>query len=41
MPLKQEFLAALDAGVKHEALLDLVHRHEARGLAPQDAYNIL
>ena len=41
MNLKQEFLAALAAGQEYDALLELVRRHEARGLAPREVYNTL
>jgi hypothetical protein len=41
MELKREFLAALRGGEGHDALLKLVHRHQAQGLALQEAYEIL
>jgi hypothetical protein len=41
MNLKQEFLVALAAGQEYDALLELVRRHEARGLAPREVYNTL
>jgi hypothetical protein len=41
MPLKDEFLKALRAGQDHQALLALVHRHQAQGMAPRDSYNVL
>ena len=41
MPLKAELLVALRAGQDHDALLDLVHHHQTRGLSPQDAYQVL
>jgi hypothetical protein len=41
MPLKDEFLKALRAGQDHKALLALVHRHQAQGMAPRDSYNVL
>jgi hypothetical protein len=41
MPLKDEFLKALRAGQDHKALLALVHRHQAQGIAPCDSYNVL
>jgi hypothetical protein len=41
MDLRNEFLAALKGGADHDALLDLVHRHQARGLGPQQAYQVL
>ena len=41
MELKQEFLAVLLEGADHEALLELVYRYQVRGLAPQQAYEVL
>jgi len=41
MNLKTEFLTALRAGQEYDSLLDLVRRHEARGLSPQGAYELL
>jgi hypothetical protein len=41
MLLKDEFLKALRAGQDYKALLALVHRHQAQGMAPRDSYNVL
>lgn len=41
MDLKSEFVAAWTAGRDHNALLELVHRHEAAGLSACDAYKTL
>ena len=41
MDLKQEFCEALQRGEDFDSLLELVHRHEARGLQPEEAYEIL
>ncbi|HTU91992.1 MAG TPA: hypothetical protein VMF69_18055 [Gemmataceae bacterium] len=41
MNLKDEFLTALHNEEGHDALLELVHRHQAQGLPPQAAYEIL
>jgi hypothetical protein len=41
MEFKQEFLAALKGGQNHESLLELVSRHQTRGLAPEQAYQDL
>ncbi|HEV3255303.1 MAG TPA: hypothetical protein VG013_00355 [Gemmataceae bacterium] len=41
MDLKHGFLAALRGGQNHDALLELVHRHQAQGLTPQEAYQIM
>jgi hypothetical protein len=39
--LNHEFLTALRDGVDHDSLLELVHRHQAQGLNPPEAYGIL
>jgi hypothetical protein len=41
MNLKQDFLAALNSHMDHQALLGLVQRHQAQGMTPDDAYDIL
>jgi hypothetical protein len=41
MNLKDEFLAALHRGDDQDTLLDLVHRHEDRGLSASEAYQLL
>lgn len=41
MNLKDEFLTALRNGEDYDTLLELVHRHQAQGLPPQEAYAIL
>lgn len=41
MDLKNEFLTALRDGKDHDALLELVHRHQVQGLPPQKAYALL
>lgn len=41
MNLKQEFLAAWQSAASHDALLELVSRHEAAGVTPDDAYRTL
>lgn len=41
MTLKREFKTALEAGEDHRALLDIVRRHKASGLAQRDAYDAL
>lgn len=41
MNLKEEFLTALRDGEDYDALLELVHRYQAQGLPPQEAYAIL
>lgn len=41
MNLKDEFLSALRGEEDYDALVDLVHRHQAQGLSPQEAYAIL
>ena len=41
MTLRDEFLNALRSGAGHDALLDLVHRHQAKGMSPQEAYRVL
>jgi len=41
MNLRDEFLTALHGGEDYDALLELVHRHQAQGLPPQEAYAIL
>jgi hypothetical protein len=38
MSLKNEFVQAWKASEDHNALLELVHRHQARGISAQDAY---
>ena len=41
MNLMIEFVTAWKAGVDHNALLEMVHRHQADGLSPQEAYRTL
>jgi hypothetical protein len=41
MSLKQELLEALHSGKNHRMLLELVHRHQAQGLTPQESYDVL
>lgn len=41
MGLRDEFLTALRGGEQYDALLELVHHHQAQGLPPQEAYEIL
>ncbi len=41
MILKNDFAAAWKAGSDHDALLELVRRHQAAGLSAQEAYTIL
>jgi hypothetical protein len=41
MRLKQEFLTALRAGMDYDELLELVHQHQAQGVAPQVSYEVL
>jgi hypothetical protein len=41
MDLKQEFLRALNSGESHDALLDLVRRHQALGLTARQSYDVL
>lgn len=41
MNLKDEFRTALRNGANYDAVLELVHRHQAQGLLLQDAYAIL
>jgi hypothetical protein len=41
MELQDEFLAALQAGEQHDALLELAHRHQAQGMPAQETYRIL
>jgi hypothetical protein len=41
MTFKNDFLAALQAGNDYLALLDVVNRHQAQGLSPETAYEVL
>ena len=41
MDFKQTFQAALNAGVEHEALLQLVQRYQAQGLSQEESYRVL
>jgi hypothetical protein len=41
MSFKQDFLEALTTGADHQALLDVVCRHQEKGLTPQEAYQTL
>jgi hypothetical protein len=41
MEFKQAFLAALQSGVDHGRLLELVRRYQAQGLSSQAAYEAL
>ena len=41
MDLKKDFLAALNANATHQSLLQLVHRHQAHGLTPEESYKVL
>jgi hypothetical protein len=41
MNLTQDFLAALTSHMDHDALLDLVQRHQAQGMTLDAAYDIL
>jgi hypothetical protein len=41
MSLKQEFRAALYSDESHHALLELVRRHQMRGLTLQESYEVL
>jgi hypothetical protein len=41
MSLKREFLTALRSGVGHGKLLEVVQRHQAQGMTPQESYDVL
>jgi hypothetical protein len=41
MALEHEFLVALRGGAGHDHLLELVQRHQAGGVKPRAAYDIL
>jgi hypothetical protein len=41
MDLKKDFLAALNCNAPHESLLQLVQRHQAQGLTPEESYEVL
>ena len=41
MNLKNDFETTWKAGADHDALLELVHRHQAQGLSAQEAYRML
>jgi hypothetical protein len=41
MKFQEEFLKELTSGNGHDVLLKLVERHEAAGLSPRDAYDLL
>ena len=41
MDLRSEFETAWKGGESHDALLELVHGHMARGMSAQDAYHML
>jgi len=41
MSLKEEVLTALQTGADYEALLALVRRHFAQGVAGEQAYDVL
>jgi hypothetical protein len=41
MDFKSEFLSALQSGMGHDALLELVRRHKDQGLGSDEAYYAL
>jgi hypothetical protein len=41
MSFKEDILAALQGGQDHQVLLDIVRRHHAQGLTPNESYNQL
>jgi hypothetical protein len=41
MDLKRDFLAALNCTATDQSLLQLVQRHQAQGLTPEESYDVL